>query len=118
MMHDEDSEQIALMQWARLQSGKIPELALLFHIPNGGKRDAREAARFKAMGVKPGVPDMFLPVPCGIYCGLWIELKRRDGGKLSKNQAEFLEALAGQGYKTAVCAGWEEAKNEILRYLG
>lgn len=56
MNHIEDSEQMTLFEWAHLQSGKYPELVLLFHIPNGGKRDAREAARFKKMGVKPVFP--------------------------------------------------------------
>lgn len=32
----EDAEQIALMQWAEMQSGKYPQLKMLFHIPNGG----------------------------------------------------------------------------------
>jgi len=60
MNHIEDNEQICLMEWAAAQSGKFPELSLIFHIPNGGKRNAREAARFKRMGVKAGVPDLFL----------------------------------------------------------
>ena len=50
MNHLEDNEQITLFRWADLQSGKYPELSLMFHIPNGGKRNAREAARFKQMG--------------------------------------------------------------------
>lgn len=37
MTHQEDNEQITLFQWASLQSGKFPELKMLYHIPNGGK---------------------------------------------------------------------------------
>ena len=40
----EEQEQISLMKWAKLQEPIYPELRLLFHIPNGGKRGAREAA--------------------------------------------------------------------------
>lgn len=47
--HSEDNEQIALLRWAAMQSGKYPELKLLYHIPNGGRRSKSEAARFKAM---------------------------------------------------------------------
>ncbi len=47
MQHIEDSEQMTLFRWAVFQSGKYPELELLFHIPNGGKRGKPEAARFK-----------------------------------------------------------------------
>ena len=33
------------------------------------------------------------------------------------NQLAWLEALEAQGYKTAVCYGWEAAKNVIEAYL-
>lgn len=116
MRHIEDAEQMALFQWAALQSGLYPELRLMFHIPNGGKRDAREAARFKQMGVKAGVPDIFLPVPRGKYHGLWIELKA-PRGKTSTAQEQFLAELDKQGYKTAVCFGWEIAAEVLKEYL-
>jgi len=41
----EAEEQIALFEWATLQSGRFPELALLYHVPNGGSRNKIEAAR-------------------------------------------------------------------------
>lgn len=55
----EGEEQAALFRWAQFQSGKYPELDLMFHIPNGGKRGKAEAARFKAEGVKAGVRTYF-----------------------------------------------------------
>lgn len=116
MKHLEDEEQTALFQWAELQSGKYPELRLLFHIPNGGKRNAREAARFKKMGVKSGVPDLFLPVAKKGFHGLWIEMKSKKG-RLSENQIAFLKELDKQSYKTAVCYGWEEAAQTLTNYL-
>ena len=58
----EDEEQIALMKWAAVMSGRYPELRLMYHIPNGGARSKPEAARFKAMGVKKGVPDICIGV--------------------------------------------------------
>ena len=117
MRHLEDAEQIALFQWAAMQSAKFPELQLMFHIPNGGKRNAQEAARFKQMGVKAGVPDLFLPVARGGFHGLWIELKSPKG-RTSASQETFLEELRNQGYKTAVCFGWEMAAREIKEYIG
>ncbi len=116
MRHIEDAEQITLFKWAQFSSGRFPELELMFHIPNGGKRDAREAARFKAMGVKAGIPDIFLPAPRGEYHGLFIELKA-PGGRPSAYQKSFLQALANQGYKAVVCFGWEEAAKAITEYL-
>ena len=58
----EHQEQKALIQWARLNQQRFPELDLLFAIPNGGLRNIRVARKLKSEGVKPGVSDLFLPV--------------------------------------------------------
>lgn len=113
----EAQEQRALFQWAALAAGKYPELASLLHIPNGGSRDVREAHNLKEQGVKPGVPDILLPVARGGYNALWIELKRRRGGRVSDQQRYWLDLLARQGARAVVCKGWEEAREEIVRYL-
>lgn len=113
----EDEEQEALFEWAEWQSGRWPELGLLFHIPNGGLRNKVTAARMKLLGVKPGVPDLFLPVARGDWNGLFIEMKRRKGGRLSPLQVDWIEALGRQGYKTVVCFGAEAAESAIEDYL-
>ena len=113
----EDAEQMALFRWAELQAGKYPELRLLFHIPNGGSRGKAEAGRFRAMGVKAGVPDLFLPVARQGMHGLFIELKRQKGSRLSKEQKIWGSALYMQGYAAHICFGWENAMRVILRYL-
>lgn len=46
----EDVEQMCLFRWADAQSGKYPELSLMYHIPNGGKRGKAEAGRFPRNG--------------------------------------------------------------------
>lgn len=97
-------------------SYKYPELAMLFHIPNGGKRDARTAAILKRQGVKAGVPDLCLPVPRGGYHGLFIELKTKTG-RLSDNQERWLKALTIEGYKAIVCYGHEEATEALANYI-
>lgn len=113
----EDEEQMQIFQWAMYQRGKHQELALLFHIPNGGKRGKAEAARFKAMGVKSGVPDLYLPAAHGGYHGLFIELKRRRGGQVSGDQKEWIAALQESGYCVRVCRGSEEAICMLLEYI-
>lgn len=113
----ESVEQQHLFQWAALQSGAFPELHMLYHIPNGGARSRATAGRLKAEGVKAGVPDLCLPVPRGTAHGLYIELKRRRGGKVSPAQREWLERLSARGYDTAVCYGWEDAAGRIMAYL-
>lgn len=113
----EAQEQAALFSWAVLQSGKYPELRLLYHVPNGGSRHKAEAVRLRTEGVKAGVPDLCLPVARGQYHGLYIELKRQRGGRVSDVQSDWLSALSYQGYKTALCFGWEQAAKMILDYL-
>jgi len=113
----ENQEQAALFEWAELSQGRYPELALLHAVPNGGIRDGRTAAILKRTGVKAGVPDICLPVPRNGFGSLYIELKRRKGGVVSVNQRMWLNALKTAGNKAVICKGWEEARDEIIKYL-
>ena len=115
-MQHEAYEQELLFQWAELQKCKYPSLRLMFHIPNGGSRNAREAANLKKQGVKAGVPDICLPHPCGQYHDLFIELKVGKN-KPTEKQSQWLADLSDAGYKTAVCYGWKAAADTILEYL-
>ena len=116
MIPTEEEEQTALISWAKLSEGRFPVLSLLYHIPNGGKRSKSEAARFRAMGVKAGVSDLFLPCARGGYHGLYVEMKALDG-RPSAEQVKFAEAVRQEGYKCVFCYGAEEAEREIVRYL-
>jgi hypothetical protein len=118
MVPTEAQEQEALFRWAAYAAGKWPQLRLLFHVPNGGTRHPAEAAHMKAQGVKPGVPDICLPVPVGRFAALYIELKRKKGGRVSEDQRGWIEALNRAGNRAVVCRGWDEAREEIVRYLG
>jgi len=112
----EHSEQAALMDWARMQEHRWPELRLLFHIPNGGARDAITGAQLKRAGVRAGVPDLMLPVARGPYHGMFLELKVGKNRPAEK-QAAWLDALTQQGYLAVACWGWWEAKEVIEEYL-
>lgn len=113
----EGEEQATLFHWAAMQGHMYPELELLFHIPNGGKRGKAEAARFKAEGVKAGVPDLFLPVARGGYNGMFIELKKSKGGSVSSAQKEWITKLGAQGYCAVVCHGWQAASEALVDYM-
>ncbi len=112
----EAHEQRTLIQWARLASVSEPRLRMLVMIPNGAVRRGSAGAAM-AQGLAPGLPDLALLVPGGGFGGLFIELKRRDGGRISREQAEWISRLRGQGYRAEVCAGWEAARDVILEYL-
>ena len=88
-----------------------------FHIPNGGKRSSREAYNLKRQGVRPGVPDRCIPVPSGRYHGLFIEMKRAEGGTVSDHQREWVSRLNGLGYLARVCHGADSAISLIDSYI-
>lgn len=113
----EDSQQLALMCWAALNYNKYPELKRLVHIPNGGFRNKREAAKLKAMGVKRGFPDLFLPIGRGEWFSLFIELKKIKDGVLSSEQKDWIAFLKAEGYAATVCNGWLEARDTLISYL-
>lgn len=110
-------EQRALIEWCRLMERRYPELRWLYHVPNGELREPATAAKLKAMGVKPGVPDLVLPVPKRDYHGLYLEMKG-EKGRLSPRQEEWAAYLAEAGYCFAVGRGWQDAVKKIMGYLG
>ena len=112
----ESNEQAAVFAWATFNAARLPELALLFHVPNGGARAKVTAARLKTEGVRAGVPDIWLPCARLGYHGLVIELKA-EHGRLSTAQSWWLAALRSQGYRAEVCTGWQAATAEIEAYL-
>ena len=113
----EAQEQATLFQWAGMMAGKWPELRLCHAIPNGGSRNPIEARHLKEQGVKPGIPDLFLPCARGGWHGLYIEMKRRKGGRVSIEQKKAIIALREQGYRVEVCEGWEKARDVIKEYM-
>lgn len=113
----EGEEQRMLFEWIELKKRKYPELGLCFHIPNGGSRNLLEAHNLKTQGVKAGVPDLFLPVPSGSWHGLFIELKRQKGGRVSDKQRQWLTDLEKEGYRAELAFGWKDASEIILNYL-
>ena len=76
----EHNEQVALIGWARCQRFNGTPIADDLHaIPNGGQRHPAVAAKLKAEGVTPGIPDLMLTIPVAPYHGMFIEMKSRGG---------------------------------------
>lgn len=113
----EHMEQTAVFEWAAWNEHKYPELKLMYHIPNGGSRNIIEAANLKRQGVKAGMPDICLPVARGAYHGLYIELKRQKGGRVTPEQEKKIDDLREEEYAACVCYGAKEAIDVITDYL-
>ncbi len=111
----EELEQTYLMNWVCAVSNIYPDIDMLYHIPNGGKRNKAEAARLKAAGVKAGVCDLHLPVARGGYHSLYIEMKVGDN-KPTEAQEEFITRVRALGNAAEVCYGWQEARKALMAY--
>lgn len=115
MRGKEDSLQMACVKWFDLQWGRYRQL--LYHIPNGGSRNAIEGAKFKAMGVRRGIADLALDMPGRGYHGLRIELKTPTG-RQSAEQKEYQARVQVQGYKYSVVRTFGHFKALVNWYLG
>lgn len=118
MRNEEHKEQCAVLEWWKYKS-KLFGISeqLLFAIPNGGARNAITGAILKAEGVRPGVPDLFLAHPNRYYSGLFIEMKKAKGGKVSDAQSEMRTLLMWAGYDVQICEGADKARAVITDYL-
>ena len=107
----ESQEQVAVVEYCEWR--RIP----CFHIPNGGHREKHTAYQMKRQGVKAGVPDLCIPVARKGFHGLYIEMKRADGGRPTAEQRGWLRLLVDNGYCAEVCHGAEEAIALIDGYM-
>ncbi len=110
--NSETQEQKKLIQAA----SKYPWGQFLFHIPNESIGGIGWLTRNRQMGMRPGVPDLFLPIPMGGYHGLFIEMKTATG-RTSEHQKRWIKALNTMGYKAVVCRGAFEALRLLKNYM-
>jgi hypothetical protein len=126
----EEQEQMALCQWLTLKKLDF------FHVPNNTYTKFHNVKRRNtAMGVKSGVPDLFVVIPqnpnADVEIKVWrikyrgsnttnevkltphrlvaIEMKRKKGGTVSKEQKQWLEILNDAGIESVVCRGAQSA---------
>lgn len=102
----EHVEQVTFLQWFYVQHRRV----LIFSIPNGAMLAGDEKTRailmgkLKAEGLKPGVPDLFIP-----EWRVFIEMKRVRGGRISPEQREIHADLRASGYTVIVATGSMDA---------
>lgn len=116
MNKEELADQIALFDLALLLEKQHPELKLMFHVPNEGKRSVYSGAELKRAGLKKGVPDVMLPVARKGYNGLAIEMKAGKNAP-TEEQKKWLTGLAGEGWLCYVCRGYEAAATVLGDYM-
>jgi hypothetical protein len=97
MIPTEEEEQRHLVQYLKIR--KIPH----FRVPNETYiKGWKQKAKNKALGVQPGVPDLFVYVH-----NQWqgFEMKRIKGGVLSDHQKHWINLLNNTGVPTHVFKG-------------
>ena len=99
---DEFTIQCAVVQHLMLYAA--PDV-VWFHCPNGEYRSKRTAGRLKAMGVRPGCPDLIL-ICNGVSYGL--ELKAGKG-RQTESQRAMESSWNAAGGRYAVARGLDEA---------
>lgn len=111
----EHEEQSWLVAECRKRGGAYESI---FSIPNGGSNMNKPTqARLKREGRTAGIPDLFLPAASGRYHGMFIELKRTKGGKVTPEQVVWINRLREAGYCALVCLGYEAAIKAMEHYL-
>lgn len=116
----EDDEQIEFVQWLELQGIKFTA------IPNSTyTKSWKQKMRNKLLGLRPGLLDIFLVIRrdqsiTGRGFALFIEMKRRKGGRLSEDQKAWIAAINGLD-ELAIAAyeakGAEQAESIVSRHL-
>lgn len=111
-VESERKAQKRLVQWMYEQG------IIFFSVPNGANVSVHHRKTLLSEGMQPGVPDLVIPRARGGYHGLYIELKREDGGAgLSDVQKHWFKILQEEGYFVAQCNGYERAKECVQWYL-
>lgn len=105
----EHDEQVVLVGWLRLMH--LPH----FRVPSETYTTSwKQKNMNKALGVVRGVPDLFVLTPKGLIA---LELKRRKGSSVSKEQREWIDALNEAGTPAYIAKGAQEAIDIVEQHL-
>jgi len=91
---------------------------LIYHVPNGGQRNAVEAMNFKRMGLMAGIPDLVIPTHSKAkrFNALFIELKVKKN-KQADRQKHIEQWLVEMGNCVAVCYTFEQFQKTVYDYF-
>lgn len=101
----EEVEQRVVVEYLRLRGHKFSAIPNSTYTPSWNQK-----RKNKEMGLNAGLPDLFCIIH---YTPVWIEMKRRKGGRLSPAQKEWIQALEDSGQTVWVCHGADEAIDKI-----
>ena len=104
----ETKEQVALV--IRLRKEKIP----FYGVPNGANVEPHERFKLIAEGMETGVSDLVI---LKHKAHLYLEMKRREGGKQSPKQKDFEKLVTELGFEYKIARGAKEAWAIIQEFI-
>lgn len=102
-----------IIRFAEMHESVYPEIKMLHHIPNEGRRKPWVAKR---SGIKSGVPDLCLPVAKHGYHGFYLELKAPKK-KPTQKQLDWIDDLKENGYWASWSDNVQEVCNTLIWYV-
>lgn len=112
--HQEQCAVVQFCRWSNYPLIAIPNANVMSFLDK--KTAQRVMMKLKAEGLAPGAPDLFLPMPRSGFHGLFIEMKRLKGSKVSAEQKEWIQTLNDAGYLAKICYGADDAIITIKEY--
>jgi hypothetical protein len=105
----EAAVQAAIVEYVRTVAPDI----LIFHVPNGGLRSKREAAKLRWMGVLPGIPDLIL-----LHRGraIFWEVKPLNRGVITEAQHEVGSWLSRNWFEWRIVRSVDDARQALANY--
>lgn len=107
--HIESSIQQACVLWFRVAYPRY----LIFSVPNGGSRNAIEAANLKREGALAGVSDLIVVADRAV---MFVEMKKK-GGRQQETQKEFQKNVERLGHTYALCYSLNDFQLAVERWL-
>jgi hypothetical protein len=125
-MTKEADEQKALVKWLRAR--KITHFAPINESLHSGiiRQSVKPSGvasriigmienKLKSMGKRKGVSDLVILLPNAK--AIFIELKRKDGGKTSAEQIVWRDEVIALGFPAFICHGFDEAVSVINGFI-
>lgn len=106
--------QQACVNWFRYSYPKLAQF--LIAVPNGGSRNALEAANLKRQGVVAGVSDLLLLIPRKGFGCLGMELKY-DSGRQSDKQKQWEQYFRKAGNLYVIIRSVDQFIETVNMYL-
>lgn len=113
---NEHEIQSAYFQWVDLMALRDERYTLIHAIPNGGQRHIAVAMKLKEEGVRPGVPDVCVPLPSQFCSGLYIEFKAGKN-KPTPEQDKWINRLKRANWRVFVCYSADEAIEKTQNHM-